>query len=106
MVTPDISNSSKKSEIRTVFQGYLSVSYDYEKRNEYSYLRKYIYLRYNKCDEEDSKSKQFSKLNTTVCQFCSKRLLSSVSCFRITTFDPVRQRVSNEDSYYLLSYKS
>ena len=90
MVTPDISNSSKKSEIQTVFQQYLSVSYDYEKRNEYSDLRKYIYLRYNICDEKNSKSKQFSKLNTTACQFCSKRLVSTVSCFRITTFDPVR----------------
>ena len=90
MVTPDISNSSKKSEIQTVFQQYLSVSYDYEKRNEYSDLRKYIHLRYNICDEKDSKSKQFSKLNTTACQFCSKRLVSTVSCFRITTFDPVR----------------
>ena len=90
MVTPDISNSSKKSEIQTVFQQYLSVSYDYEKRNEYGDLRKYIYIRYNICDEKDSKSKQFSKLNTTACQFCSKRLLSTVSCFRITTFDPVR----------------
>ena len=90
MVTPDISNSSKKSEIQTVFQQYLSVSYDYEKRNEYSDLRKYIYLRYNICDEKNSKSKQFSKLNTTACQFCSKRLVSTVSCFKITTFDPVR----------------
>ena len=69
------------------------------------YVDIYIYLSYNICDEKDSKSKRFRKLNTTVCQCCSKRLLCSVSYFRISTFDPVRHRMTKEDSYYLLSHK-
>ena len=43
MVTLDISSSSKTSKIQPVFQDYLSVSHHYEKKNEYSYLCRYIY---------------------------------------------------------------